>query len=209
MPVFAIDIIILFFGKILHMKYITRDIILSISPMSEASLEAITGLVHLIEYPKNEIFIERSKRNSYEYFVLEGVCRSFLLNPEGEEITISFFTGSSIISPFTTRTSNEMSNLNFQALTPLKLGVMDAALFEGYMVENLEIREFGNRVLRNELKQKVDKEIGMASMTAKERLLKFREQFPGLENLIPHTTISTYLGITNISLSRLRNELVK
>ena len=177
--------------------------------MSVASLEEITGLVHLIEYPKNEIFIEKSKRNSYEYFVLEGVCRSFLLNPEGEEITISFFTGSSIISPFTTRTSNEMSNLNFQALTPLKLGVMDAALFEGYMVENLEIREFGNRVLRNELKQKVDKEIGMASMTAKERLLKFREQFPGLENLIPHTTISTYLGITNISLSTLRNELVK
>lgn len=209
MPVFAIDIIILFFGKILHMKDLTRDIILSIRPMSEASLEAITGLVHLIEYPKNEIFIEKSKRNSYEYFVLEGVCRSFLLNPEGEEITISFFTGSSIISPFTTRTSNELSNLNFQALTPLKLGVMDAALFEGYMVENLEIREFGNRVLRNELNQKVEKEIGMASLTAKERLLKFREQFPGLENLVLHSTISTYLGITNISLSRLRNELVK
>ena len=30
-----------------------------------------------------------------------------------------------------------------------------------------------------------------------------------VENLIPHTSISTYLGITNISLSRLRNELVK
>jgi len=86
---------------------------------------------------------------------------------------------------------------------------MDASRFEEFMVENLEIREFGNSVLRNELNQKVEKEIGMASMTAKERLLKFREHFPLLENLVPHTTISTYLGITNISLSRLRNELVK
>ncbi len=177
--------------------------------MSEASLEAVTGLVDLIDYPKDEIFIEKGKRNSCEYFLLEGVCRSFLLNPEGEEITISFFTDGSIISPYTTRTFNGISNLNFQALTPLKLGVMDAVLFEEYMVENLEIREFGNRVLRNELNLKVEKEIGMASMTAKERLLKFREQFPRLENLVPHTTISTYLGITNISLSRLRNELVK
>lgn len=209
MSVFAIIIVILFFDRFLDMKDLTRDIILSIGPMSEAALEAIMGLVELIEYPKDEIFIEKSKRNSYEYFVLEGVCRSFLLNPEGEEITISFFTDSSIISPYTTRTLNGISNLNFQALTPSKLGVMDAAMFENYMVENLEIREFGNRVLRNELNQKVEKEIGMASMTAKERLLKFRDQFPGLENLIPHTTISTYLGITNISLSRLRNELVK
>jgi len=209
MPVFAIALIIPFFEKFLHMKDITRDIILNISPMSEASLEAIIGLVDFIEYPRGEIFVEKSKRNSYEYFVLEGVCRSFLLNPEGEEITISFFSENTIISPFTTRTSNGFSNLNFQALTPLKIGVMDASRFEELMVENLEIREFGNSVLRNELNQKVEKEIGMASMTAKERLLKFREHFPLLENLVPHTTISTYLGITNISLSRLRNELVK
>jgi CRP-like cAMP-binding protein len=86
---------------------------------------------------------------------------------------------------------------------------MDAKSFEKLMVDNLEIREFGNVVLRNELKQKVEKEIGMASLTAKERLVKFREQYPLLENIIPHTTISTYLGITNISLSRLRNELLK
>ena len=191
------------------MKDITRNILLSICPMSEISLEAILDIVEFIEFQKDEVFIEKSKRNSYEYFVLEGVCRSFLLNPEGEEITISFFTDSSIISPYTARTSNGFSNLNFQALTPLKLGVMDAIRFEEFMVENLEIREFGNRVLRKELNQKVEKEIGMASLTAKERLLRFREKYPILENLIPHTTISSYLGITNISLSRLRNELVK
>ena len=201
--------IIPFFERFLPMKDTTRNIILSISPMSEASLKAIIGLVDIHGYQKNKIFIEKDKRNSYEYFVLEGVCRSFLLNPDGEEISISFFTDNSIISPYTTRTSNGLSNVNFQALTPLKVGAMNAEAFEELMVENLEIREFGNIVLRNELKQKVEKEIGMASLTAKERLLKFRQQYPLLENTVPHTTISTYLGITNISLSRLRNELVK
>lgn len=186
-----------------------KNIILRKAPMSASSLEAITDIVEHAEYQKNEIFITEGKRNSKEYFVLEGVCRSFLLNPEGEEITISFFTEDSVLSPFTTRTYDGLSNMNFQALTTLKLGVMDAGSFEDLMVENLEVREFGNIVLRNELKQKVEKEIGMASLTAKERLVKFREQYPLLENMIPHTAISTYLGITNISLSRLRNELLK
>jgi CRP-like cAMP-binding protein len=191
------------------MNEIIKDIILGKTPMSASSLEAITDIVEYAEYQKNEIFITEGKRNSKEYFVLEGVCRSFLLNPDGEEITISFFIENAVLSPFTTRTNDGFSNMNFQALTPLKMGVMDAGSFETLMVDNLEIREFGNIVLRNELEQKVEKEIRMASFTAKERLVKFREQYPLLENMIPHTAISTYLGITNISLSRLRNELLK
>ena len=191
------------------MNDIVQEIILRNFKMSSTSLETIMGIVEYIEYQKNDIFIVEGKRDSREYFVLEGVCRSFLLNPDGEEITISFFSGKSIISPHTTRTINGYSNLNFQALTEVKMGAMNASRFEEFMVENLEIREFGNSVLRNELKKKVEKEIGMASQTAKERLIKFREDYPILENLIPHTTISTYLGITNISLSRLRNELAK
>ena len=193
----------------MNTKETTRDIILDTTPVSETSIEAIIDIVDYVEYQKNEVFITEGKRNSKEYFVLEGVCRSYLLNPEGEEITISFFADKSVLSPFTTRTYFGMSNMNFQALTPLKMGVMDAKSFEKLMVDNLEIREFGNVVLRNELKQKVEKEIGMASLTARERLIKFREQYPLLENIIPHTNISTYLGITNISLSRLRNKLLK
>jgi CRP-like cAMP-binding protein len=191
------------------MKVTVRDIIRDTTPLSETSIEAIIDIVDYVEYQKNEVFIKEGKRNSKEYFVLEGVCRSYLLNPDGEEMTISFFADKSVLSPFTTRTYFGVSNMNFQALTPLKVGAMDAKSFEKLMVDNLEIREFGNVVLRNELKQKVEKEIGMASLTAKERLVKFREQYPLLENIIPHTTISTYLGITNISLSRLRNELLK
>jgi CRP-like cAMP-binding protein len=115
----------------------------------------------------------------------------------------------SILSPHTTRTIKGFSSLNFQALTDAKLAELDASEFESLMVENLEIREFGNTVLRQELGKKVDKEISLASLTAKERLLKFREQYPLLENLIPHNDIATYLGITNISLSRLRRELIR
>jgi hypothetical protein len=85
---------------------------------------------------------------------------------------------------------------------------MDASKFLSLMVDHLDAREFGNMVLKIELKNKVEKEIGHASLTAKERLLKFREQYALLENLVPHTTIATYLGITNISLSRLRKELL-
>ena len=177
--------------------------------MSSASLAAIESLIAYNDYNKGETFIKKNKRNDKEYFVMEGICRSYLLNPDGEAITISFFIQDSILSPYTTRTVKGISALNFQALTKVKLAELDAAEFENLMVENLEIREFGNTVLRLELAKKVDKEISLASLTARERLIKFREQYPLLENQIPHTDIATYLGITNISLSRLRRDLIR
>lgn len=176
--------------------------------MSQKSLSQISGITSFSEIDKGNVFVRLNSPNSKEYFVLNGICRSYLLNPDGEEVTISFFSENSVLSPYTTRTREGRSSLNFQALTPVKIGVMDAKAFEHLMVENLEIREFGNTVLRQELREKIDKEIGMASLTAKDRLIKFRERHPLFENLIPHPTISSYLGITNISLSRLRKELI-
>jgi hypothetical protein len=52
-------------------------------------------------------------------------------------------------------------------------------------------------------------EVLFRSYTAKDRLLFFRTHYPSLENLIPHTIIASFLGITPVSFSRLRNELSK
>lgn len=185
-----------------------EEIVRSIYPVSGHSMNLIKDLIEFQEQEKGQIFIELGSHDQSEYFILDGICRSYILSPEGEEITIAFFTAGDVLSPYVTRTVRGISNLNFQALTGLTLGTMDADKFLDLMVEVLDIREFGNMVLKLELMNKVEKEIGHASLTARERLLKFREKYPLLENLVPHTTIATYLGITNISLSRLRKELL-
>lgn len=186
-----------------------KIIINNIYPISANSIKEIESKIEFNTIEKGETFVKRNRRNNKEYFILDGICRSYLINPEGDDITISFFTQSSIISPFSTRTENEISVLNFQALTELKIATIDSGIFEKLMLENKEIRNFGNTVLRNELKQKISKEIGLASLSAKERLLTFRKDYPNLENRIPHTIIASYLGITNISLSRLRGDMTK
>jgi len=183
------------------------SIIDTISPQSSGAFQRLQRLAIYRDVPKNEIFIKTGKNDHFEYFVLDGVIRSFLINPDGEEVTISFFAGPSVLSPHVTRTAKNISNLNFQALNDTALGMFDANKFLQLMIEDPDVREFGNSVLKNELLQKVSKEIGLASLTAKERLLKFREDFPGLENLVPQPTVASYLGITNVSLSRLRGQI--
>lgn len=189
------------------MNDIVKNIINKVSPISNKSFLEIERLLEFKSYAKGKTFISKNKPNNKEYFVLSGICKSFLINPEGEEITISFFLENSILSPHSTRVSNTVSSYYFKALTNLEIASINAVAFEKLMTNNLEIRNFGNTVLQLELQSKVEKEIGLASLTAKERLIAFRQKHKGLENLIPHTDIASYLGITNISLSRLRKDL--
>lgn len=184
-----------------------KNIIDAIFPITKESFKKIDGLLKIETFKKGEIFIKKNKQNEKEYFILDGVCKSYILAPNGDEVTISLFIKNNILSPQTIRTSNNISNLNFKALTNIKLASMNSKEFENLMINNVEIRHFGNAVVQNELKLKVEKEIGFASLTAKERLIEFRKKYRLLENLIPHKDIASYLGITNISLSRLRKDL--
>ena len=190
-----------------QIKERTRPLVNKVSPVSEGSLDLMSDLIVVEVYEKGDVFIYRGKKNNKEYFVYEGVCRSFLLSPEGEEVTISYFLEGGVLSPNKTRTANQISHLNFQALTKVTVASLNADKFEQLMINHIDIREFGNMVLQYELLAKVEKEIALASLSAKERLILFREKYHFLENLISHADIASYLGITNISISRLRREL--
>jgi CRP-like cAMP-binding protein len=192
-----------------QIKAKTKPLVNIVSPISEDSLTLISNLIEIEEYKKGDVFIQRGKRNNKEYFVYEGICKSFLHSPEGDEVTIAYFLGGSVLSPSKTRSANAISHLNFQSLTDTVVASMDADKFEKLMIDHVDIREFGNMVLQNELLVKVEKEIALASLSAKERLILFREKYHFLENLISHVDIASYLGITNISLSRLRKDLMK
>jgi CRP-like cAMP-binding protein len=186
-----------------------HTIVHSTLPISSNAIAAIQQLLNFAECQRGEDFISAGKANGLEYFLLEGICKSYLLNPDGLEVTIAFFAAPAVLSPHAIRTVNGVANLSFKALTDLNLATMDADSFLQLMINDYEVRNFANRVLQIELLRKVEKEIGMASLTAKERLLALRRSLPYLENRVPHADIATYLGITNVSLSRLRKEISK
>ena len=176
------------------------------SNLSQRSSTAFADLCFETRYSGRSMLLKPSQPDRSEYILLNGIARTFLVNTEGEEITLCFFEENTIIPPHVTRTENGKSLLYCEALTDCTFAKMDTKAFETVMIENLEIREFGNSILRQELLNKVQKEIRMASWTAKQRLEQFRKHFSMLENRVPHPMIASYLGITNVSLSRLRKQ---
>ncbi|MCA0366218.1 MAG: Crp/Fnr family transcriptional regulator [Bacteroidetes bacterium] len=179
-----------------------------IFPVTQTSITDIEEKIEFVDLNKGTVFIEKDKINKKEYLLFSGICKSFLFNADGDEVTLSFYSGNAVLTPHTIRTQHNKSLLYFKTLTPCRLGLIDAENFIALMYTHEDIKNFANQILKNELMTKLEKEIGLLSLSAADRLKNFRVKHTNFENLIPHTDIASYLGITSISISRLRKALI-
>lgn len=189
------------------MEQTVKEIIQAIFPISSDSMQLILNALTFETIAEHDILFKANRINQKEYFVLKGVLHSYATNPHDEESSISFYDEGSIIIPHTVRSKDDISIMNAKALCACEVASIDSSFFEQLMIEKVDIRLFGNTVMRQELLRKTEKEINLASLSAKERLIRFRTDYPNLENKIQQTHIASYLGITPISLSRLRSSM--
>lgn len=159
--------------------------------------------------PKNTILFQENRFNAFEYFQLAGISHRYHTDSEHQLITSGLYSGETVITPHFARTRENLSIFSLQALTDCSFLKIPAGAFRNLSDTYAPIRLFGRAVVEKEFMRGLNFDILFRSAQAKERLRYFRSQYDGLENLIPHTVIASFLGITPVSFSRLRNELAK
>jgi CRP-like cAMP-binding protein len=176
--------------------------------VSEFSRQLFRAKTVITEYSKSQILFTESKKNEFEYLLISGILHRFNISDNGEIVTTGFYIPKSVITPHFARTNNGKSIFSLQALSDVVIAEISVKELDNLRVVNNEIHEFGQRVLERELTNTFFNEVVSRSYSAKERILYLRRQFPNLENLVPHSNIASYLGITNVSFSRLRKKIV-
>ena len=176
-------------------------------PVRDTSLRAVFEKCVIKNFSKNDLVAKAGKTDPFEYFVLEGMLHAFSVTPDFDQVTTRIYLPSSVVTPHIVRTSETKSLQSIACLQDAVAAVIPVAEFSRLMREHEDLNAFGHKVVERELILKTQRELALLTLPAKERLIRFRKEYPNLENLIPLTVISGFLGITPVSLSRLRNEL--
>lgn len=180
-----------------------------ISPVSPQAIKMLVDIGSIHTFQKNEIVFSEKRYNAFEYFQIEGIAHRYNNNEEGLDITTGIYAGGSVITPNFARTMNGQSIFSLQVLTESVYLKIPIGTFDEIRRQNTQIWALGQRVIENEFIRNLNFEVLFRSCSAKDRLVYFRTHFHQLENLIPHTVIASFLGITPVSFSRLRHELAK
>lgn len=137
------------------------------------------------------------------YFLMRGPLRGFLLDAKGREVTDCFvYThGTPVVSSIDL---GEPSLIYIEALEDSELISIPFSVVLPLIGSNLELITLYNRLLSHSLKMHWENKTALVQYTAAERYQWFLENYPGLIERVNHRYIASFLGMTPVSLSRIR-----
>ena len=173
--------------------------------LATADAHALAGAFEAKAVAKAQHLARQGDPDDKEYILLSGRMVSLIGDAEGREVCVGFFIGPCVVTPNLARTAAGRSLVSLRAEKDGQAASVEAAVLLDMMRGSPAIEDWANAVLRAELERKTSREWSLAALKAKERLEWFRSLYPDHEALFNHSQISSFLGMTPVTLSRLRN----
>jgi CRP-like cAMP-binding protein len=142
-----------------------------------------------------------------EFILLNGCLSSTISDPDGKEVCVGLYVGPCVVTPHIARTRADQSLVSITATTDAHIARLNSDLLTELMIASEPIRNWANGVLRDALSHKADREWCLAALGGSDRLAWFRETYSGYEDIFNHALIASFLGVTPVTLSRLRKSM--
>ncbi len=167
----------------------------------------IRSLIRPRHIKKSDYFVHAGHISRDIAYVKTGLFRYFYSNEEGEEYTKGFFDRGSVLSSYDAILEDNPSHYTIQALEHSTIEVVDYDKFHELFTEDPCWYKLLVGLLQKGYLAKVRRERELLLYDAEERYRLFRERTPALEGRIPQHLIASYLGVTPVTLSRVRNKM--
>ncbi len=164
---------------------------------------------HLIlkTYKKGDLVFDVGDIVPYVCVMTEGIARGYTLTERGEFVTDCFdykFGDVNVGQPFDFVSP---TYAGFEFLTDGKLYILPCDGYEYIVGSFPEAATMITQILRNAFDEHYYHKVVIQTSDAEHRYIWFLKHHKGLINLVPHHCIASYLGMSTVTLSRVRSSL--
>jgi CRP-like cAMP-binding protein len=142
-------------------------------------------------------------------FIEKGALFSYSLDDRGNENVIQFGFEGYWIADLYSFLTEEPSRLNIEILEEAELLMIDREQNEVLMEKVPAFANYNRILFQNAfvaLQRRIENTIGLS---AEDKYIRFKEDYPQTVGRVPQHLIASYLGITPETLSRIRRSLAK
>lgn len=171
--------------------------------LSAEAEEVITKITSIIELKKNAILQPIGHTCKTIYFINKGIARIYYLK-DGIDVTESFAFENNIIARVESLFTGKPSRKAIQILEDAELVAINSVqLFQLYD-RFPDIERLFRKIFEAAYVDTVNRIESIQFHTAEERYNALLHEAPGIIQRVPLKYIASYLGITQVSLSRIR-----
>lgn len=168
-------------------------------PISKEEIEVLLQNLTEVRYKKGEIVSREGQRESYVYFVKNGLLRSYVVR-DGKDVTL-WFAGDGEMA---VSVSKKISGMDVEVLEDSVLLRIAQPKLEELFSRSLELANWGRKLLERYLDEYEHYFTAYSWTDAREQYEMLIRSNPVLMQRVPLKYIASYLQITPQSLSRIR-----
>ena len=157
---------------------------------------------------KGDYFIKANEIKDELGFITKGCMRYFYIK-EGEEITGEFWQENEISASYEGCILNQPSTLYIEALEDTTLITISYNRLKELRTEIKDLDKIIIALLERFIVESQLRIAAYITETPEERYLRLREEMPGIEERVHQKYIASFVGVTPVTLSRIRARLAK
>lgn len=173
----------------------------------QPAVDFLQPLVHQQVLAEKEHLIEAGNIADEMYFIVQGIFRVYYLDHNGNEINQQFYLDGESISHVLSVKGEVPCSFYLQALTESTVLVANSQVLYQQGKNNVAWLNVENAIFRELFIKTARREAKMLLGNAEQRYRWFLKESPELAEKLPLYQIASYLGVTPVSLSRLRKKL--
>jgi CRP-like cAMP-binding protein len=164
---------------------------------------------HLIKektIPPKTILLNEGEVSRNAYFIRDG-CLRLWFNNKGKDITFQFFFENEAVSSVESFRSGEPSLFSIESVEPTKVYVISKKSFEQIFMSDPVYAALVQETMVKRMSHYSRLFMSYIKNTPEERYRDLLKNSPHIIKRVPQHYIASYLGITSVSLSRIRNRV--
>ncbi|MGP5429889.1 Crp/Fnr family transcriptional regulator [Enterococcus malodoratus] len=169
-------------------------------------LGRLIDLGTFVDFSAGDLIVAAGDEASKLYLLVEGLIRKYYLDYQGNDLTHQFLEAGQVFSSQHIVFSGQVM-CNFEAVEPCRMVCFDYGLVQQLMLEEPLLTHVYIGILEETLRIKLVRETALLTESATERYLKLKAEIPTIDQRVNHTHIASYIGVTPVSLSRIRRTL--
>jgi len=174
------------------------------APLSEGTIADVKLYCKIIEAKRGEILVKEGEYSDQLYFVIQGGVRAYYLK-KGKTITDWFAFENDFISSIVSFFLGVPSQHFIEVLEDASLMVLQLKDVEMLCDKYHDFERLARLSTTKTMLQLQQRIVSLQFMSSKERYERLLEKYPQIELRAPLGDIASYLGITQETLSRIRN----
>ena len=177
--------------------------------VSQSAQQAFRQALRPVEFAKNEFLVHEGDENGILYYIDQGLVRFVYTTSDGHEFNKSFATEGEFVGCLRSILTQQPCRFSIQALEATKTLALSPQNRESLWHNYPEWERLGRLLAERLALKKEEREAQFLLDSAESRYQQFLDDYPALRERIPQYHIASYIGITDVALSRIRKRLGK